>query len=248
MSRRALRVLDPPLQGRLGNLLVGNAFRLWVSAIGRQRPDVALRRLLRLTDHVLGRIDLLAIELDGGIHAKHRLMGYHDFFVERVHSGERVLDVGCGKGELAYDLAERAGAHVTGIDLNATSLAFARARFRSERLALVEADALEWDPPEPFDVVVLSNVLEHVEHRVAFLQRLLELARPERLLIRVPVLERDWVVGLRRDLGLAYYSDPTHHTEYDHESLAAELAAAGLELGELEQRWGELWAVARPQT
>jgi SAM-dependent methyltransferase len=244
--RRLLRRLDPVLQSRAADLVGGVLFRAWTSAIGRRPPDEALRRLLRLADGLLARVDVLAVDLDGGVHAKHRIMRYHDFFVDRVHAGERVLDVGCGKGELAYDLASRAGAHVTGIDVNATSLAFARERFRSPRLELVQADALTWSPPERFDVVVLSNVLEHIDDRVTLLRRLREQAAPDRLLIRVPVLERDWLVGLRRDLGLPYYADPTHRTEYSPEQLEAELGDAGLELTELQVRWGELWAVARP--
>jgi SAM-dependent methyltransferase len=225
---------------------VGALVRAWASAVGRQPPDRALRRLLPLVDSLLARVDLLAIDLDEGVHAKHRIMRYHDFFVERVRPGERVLDVGCGRGELAYDLAEHGGAHVTAIDVDAKALAFARERFPSERLELIEADALAWVPPERYDAVVLSNVLEHIADRVGLLRRLVELARPERVLIRVPLLERDWLVGLRRDLGLPYFSDPTHETEYSPEQLDAELREAGLERTELEQRWGELWAVARP--
>jgi 2-polyprenyl-3-methyl-5-hydroxy-6-metoxy-1,4-benzoquinol methylase len=244
--RRMRRLLDPLLQGRLGGVLVGTAFRAWVSAIARQRPELAVRRLLRLADGLLARVDMLAVELDGGVHAKHRLMAYHEFFLEHVATGEHVLDVGCGKGELAYDLATRGGAYVTGIDVNRTSLAFARARFPSDRLELVESDALEWVPPRRFDVVVLSNVLEHVADRVGLLRRLVELAGPDRVLLRVPVLERDWLVGLRRDVGLPYFSDPTHETEYSPEQLEAELRDAGLRLDELQHRWGELWAVARP--
>lgn len=244
--RRLARRLDRLLQGRAAELAVGTLFRAWVSAIARQPPERALRRLLALADALLARVDVLAIELDRGVHAKHRIMGYHDFFVERVRPGERVLDIGCGKAELAYDLAARAGAQVTGIDVNTTSLAFARERFRSERLELIEADALTWVPPERYDVLVLSNVLEHVADRVGLLRRLVESARPERLLIRVPVLERDWFVGLRRDLGIPYYSDPTHETEYSREQLEEEFADAGLRLTEVEHRWGELWAVARP--
>jgi 2-polyprenyl-3-methyl-5-hydroxy-6-metoxy-1,4-benzoquinol methylase len=243
--RRLLRRLDPVLQSRAADLVGGMVFRAWTSAIGRRPPDEALRRLLRLADGLLARVDVLAVDLDGGVHAKHRIMRYHDFFVDRVRAGERVLDVGCGKGELAYDLASRGGAHVTGIDVNRTSLAFARARFPSDRLELVEADALEWVPPRPYDVVVLSNVLEHVADRVGLLRRLVELAGPDRVLLRVPVLERDWLVGLRRDLGLPYFSDPTHETEYSPEQLEAELRDAGLRLDELQHRWGELWAVAR---
>jgi 2-polyprenyl-3-methyl-5-hydroxy-6-metoxy-1,4-benzoquinol methylase len=190
---------------------------------------------------------VLAVELDDGVHAKHRLIRYHDFFVDRVQPGERVLDVGCGKGELAHDLATRAQADVTGIDVSAAALAFARKRFASERLELVQADAFEWLPSEPFEVVVLSNVVEHVADRVALLRRVAAVARPDRLLIRVPVLERDWLVALRRELGLPFYGDPTHETEYSPEQLEAELSEASFELAELEHRWGELWAVARPR-
>jgi 2-polyprenyl-3-methyl-5-hydroxy-6-metoxy-1,4-benzoquinol methylase len=241
--RRLTRLLDPVLRGRVGELLV----RAWASAVSRQAPEVALRRLLSAADRLQARVDVLAVDLDGGVHAKHRLMRYHDFFVDRVRPGEQVLDVGCGKGELAYDLATRAGADVTGIDVSAAALDFARERFRSERITLIQADAFEWEPPEPFHAVVLSNVLEHVADRVELLRRLVRLSDPDRLLIRVPVLERDWLVGLRRDLGLPYFADPTHETEYSPEQLEAELAEAGLELAELEQRWGELWAVARPK-
>jgi len=244
--RRLLRIVDPLVRSAPADRALGAVFRLWVSALSRAEPRAAARRLLELQDQLAARVDLLAVDLDGGVHAKHRLIGYHDFFVSRVRPGERVLDVGCGKGELAYDLAERAGAAVTGIDRNPEALRFARSRFRSERLELVEADALEWTPPAPFDVVVLSNVLEHVAARPELLRRLVELARPARLLLRVPVLERDWTIGLRRELALPFYSDPTHETEYSREQLAAELASAGLRIAELDERWGELWAVAEP--
>ena len=67
-----------------------------------------------------------------------------------------------------------------------------------------------------------------------------------RVLIRVPLLERDWLVALRRELRLWHYSDPTHTTEYDVETFRRELAEAGLEIVELTIRWGEIWAEARP--
>ncbi len=247
--RRAQRLLDPLLQSHAADRVLGSLYRLWVSAITHQKPpDVALRRLLKLDGHLFDRIDLLAIELDGGIHAKHRLIGYHEFFVERVHAGERVLDVGCGKGELAHDLVVRSGALVTGIDVNPGSLAFARDHFDEPGLKFINADALTWQPPQPFDVVVLSNVLEHIERRPELLARLWESARPNRMLIRVPLYERDWLVPLRRELDLPYFADPTHCTEYTVAQLHDELGAAGLEVAELVQRWGELWVTATSST
>ena len=57
--------------------------------------------------------------------------------------------------------------------------------------------------------------------------------------------ERDWLVPLRRELGLPHFSDPTHYTEYTVAQLHEELGAAGLEVVELVQRWGELWVTAQ---
>ncbi|HSI97264.1 MAG TPA: class I SAM-dependent methyltransferase, partial [Gaiellaceae bacterium] len=179
-------------------------------------------------------------------HAKHRLTAYHDFFVERIRPGERVLDVGCHKGELAYDIAERAGATVVGLDRSPWALELASERFAHPRVTYVEADALTYAPDEPFDVAVLSNVLEHLVPRVEFLRGLRERLGAKRLLVRVPVLERDWTVPLRRELGMPYFSDPEHEIEYDVDLLAGELRAADWEIGEPTIAWGEIWVEAVP--
>jgi SAM-dependent methyltransferase len=236
---RVLRVLLPGPARAAG-------YRLLAAASARGAPEQALRELLGADAALRLRIDQAAIAYESGVHPKHRLMRYHDFFVDRVRPGERVLDVGCGKGELAFDLAERAGADVTGVDLDAAYLAFARDRFRHERLRFVEGDALADLPPGGFDVVVLSNVLEHIAPRVELLRRLLAEARPDRLLLRVPLYTRDWTVPLRSELGLPAYGDLTHEIEYDVATFDEELRAAGLERTELVVDWGEIWAVARP--
>src|SRR5438309_8424395 len=127
--RRLRLLLDPLFAMPVAGRLVCSLVRLWAGAVSRRRePRQSLRALLTLQDELFRRSDLLAIDLDGGVHAKHRIMRYHDFFVERVREGENVLDVGCGKAELAHDLAERAHARVTGIDVNREALAFARDR------------------------------------------------------------------------------------------------------------------------
>jgi hypothetical protein len=96
------------------------------------------------------------------------------------------------------------------------------------------------------EVVVLSNVLEHIVLRVELLRRLHAATSAATFLIRVPSRERDWLVPLRAQLGLLHFSDPTHETEYMPEQPRDELRDAGLALVELDQRWGELCAVARP--
>ena len=225
--------------------------RLWLETV-RAQPDKrrAMTQLLQVYGDAYVAMDRGAIDYDDGVHAKHRLTRYHDFFVERIGPGERVLDVGCGKGELAHDVAERAGATVIGIDVSPWALAFARSRFQHPRVTYVEADALAYVPDTPVGVVILSNVLEHVAPRHELLRRLRETAGARRLLLRVPILDRDWTVPLRRELGLPHFSDPTHVLEYDPELLRAELAAAGWEMGEPRLVWGEIWvdAAADPAT
>jgi SAM-dependent methyltransferase len=228
----------------------GMAVRLlgvWLTSVAR-RPDrgAALRLLLRVDDELGLRLNEAAIAYDDGVHAKHRLTGYHDFFIDNVSSGDRVLDVGCGKGELAHDLASRGGATVVGIDVKAESLAFARSRFQHEGLSFIEADVLEYSGEESFDVIVLSNVLEHIDDRVGLLIRLVERFDPRQILIRVPLLERSWLVPLRMELGLWHFSDPTHFVEYDLEGFERELERAGLTIDSAQMRWGEIWAVASP--
>lgn len=213
--------------------------------------DEALRFLFRLDTALYHLQGQKATEYDGGIHTKHRHTGYHDFFVGRIRLGERVLDIGCGIGAVAYDVAEKAGAYVVGIDLNPENIAQAHQRYTHQRLKYCVGDALKNVPNGPFDVIILSNVLEHLPERTAFLRRVQEIARPSRFLIRVPLFERDWRVPLKRELGVEWRLDSTHETEYTLESFAEEMAAAGMKITHQEVRWSEIWAemvplVARP--
>jgi hypothetical protein len=110
----------------------------------------------------------------------------------------------------------------------------------------VESDALAYRADEPFDAAILSNVLEHVGPRVELLRSLREETGAGRLLIRVPAIDRDWVVPLREELGLDHFSDPEHQVEYTPDLLRNELAAAGWSMDEPMLGWGEIWVVATP--
>ena len=59
----------------------------------------ALCFLLNLDTLIYQVTGYKSIEYNGGQHIKHRVTGYHDFFVSRIKSGEYVIDIGCGKGE-----------------------------------------------------------------------------------------------------------------------------------------------------
>ena len=101
-------------------------------------------------------------------------------------------------------------------------------------------------PDGSFSVIILSNVLEHLPERPSFLRQLYQNTKPDRLLIRVPLFERDWRVPLKRELGVEWRLDPTHETEYTIESFAQEMAEAQLQITYQEVRWGEIWAEVVP--
>ena len=136
--------------------------------------------------------------LGGGEHPKHRLTKYHDFFVERIRRGSHVLDIGCGYGAVARSIARRVEAvKVTGIDFDKRRIAEATSADNPPNLTFVTGDALDTLPDGPWDTVVLSNILEHIEGRVDFLRRIVQTARPRQVLIRVPLFERNWQIALR---------------------------------------------------
>jgi hypothetical protein len=56
------------------------------------------------------------------------------------------------------------------------------------------------------------------------------------------MINRDWIVLYKKELGLAYMSDPTHHIEYTLETFIEELHKADLELKNYSIQFGEIWA------
>jgi SAM-dependent methyltransferase len=237
---RALQLLDDKRMARL-----------WIDMARRRSlmlpPDAGMRFLLDLDGGLYEIEGYAAVRYGDGEHPKHRLTCYHDFFVTRVRLGERVLDIGCGIGAVARDVAERSQAWVVGIDLSAEEIATARNHYAHPRVEYCVGNALTDLPDERFDVVILSNVLEHLPSRPAFLQRMVEVVRPSRVLVRVPIYERDWRVPLKKELGVDYRLDVTHETEYTLDGFAEEMALAHLVVFHQEIRWGEVWAEVRPR-
>ncbi len=99
----------------------------------------------------------------------------------------RVLDVGCGNGsELALPLA-RLGFQVTGIDIHAPSIEHAR-QLGSDvaNLSYVCGRVEELKSP-PYDVVILSEVLEHLtEPRILLSAALGHLKQNGLIIVTVP--------------------------------------------------------------
>jgi 2-polyprenyl-3-methyl-5-hydroxy-6-metoxy-1,4-benzoquinol methylase len=108
------------------------------------------------------------------------------FLLGAVADGERVLDVGCGEGDLAARLA-RAGAVVTAVDVAEEALRRAREAHPELDLRLIDGEG-RWDLPDAtFDVVWAGEVIEHVADTAAWLSEVRRVLRPGgRLLLTTP--------------------------------------------------------------
>lgn len=80
-----------------------------------------------------------------------------------IQQGTRVLDVGCGNGFLAGQFLRR-GCRVVGIDLGERGITLARRMYPDARFEIMPADdgILERLEEEPFDLVVSTEVVEHL--------------------------------------------------------------------------------------
>lgn len=88
-------------------------------------------------------------------------------------SGLRVLDLGCGAGQLAHHLAERGAAEVIGIDISERMLGLARAERSHPRLTyLREAIEQATFSPDRFDLVVSSLAFHYVADYRGLIRRI----------------------------------------------------------------------------
>lgn len=84
-------------------------------------------------------------------------------------SGRTVIDLGCSQGLVSILLA-REGYDVTGLDVSQQAIEEAKAFVSSEaeqvkaRLSFLQADCLQYVPPNKADTVIVAEVLEHFNH------------------------------------------------------------------------------------
>lgn len=209
-----------------------------------QRPAITkrlVRLLLKLHNFSYKGIGFLSQFLEPDrIHPKHRIMKYHDWFVKHIDGSWTILDIGCGNGALTVDIG-RTAKKVVGVDSGEKNIKIARERFRRDNVEFICGDATALNPGFRVDCVVLSNVLEHIEDRMAFLEKLKGIS--SRFLIRVPMFDRDWITPYKKEMGVEWRLDSTHYIEYTKDSFYEEMQQAGMKIKEQEIMWGEIYAV-----
>lgn len=139
-----------------------------------------------------------------------------------------VLEIGCATGELIAAFPVVAGGRKVGIDISSANIAAAQDRFPAVEFRCGDFRALGG---ERFDVVILSDVLEHVPDDSGFLGAAAALA--ETVLINLP-LEDNWLNDRR-----AYGPDDVsgHLRRYSLADGLALFDKAGLDVLAHSQVW-----------
>lgn len=132
----------------------------------------------------------------------------------RLAAQSRVLEVGCGSGELLRSLAGHSSL-VVGVDLSPAGLGIAR---RKAAVARASAEALPFAPGS-FDIVVAQHLIEHLPEPGLALREWRQVLRPRgRLVLITPNAAYP---------DPAHFEDPTHVSLFTPASLRRELEGSG---------------------
>ena len=166
-----------------------------------------------------------------------------DFARLALAPGERVLDVGCGEGRHTLSAWLEHPVHAIGIDLSARDLATAAARRddfadgapAQARLSLLRASGLALPFADAsFDVVICSEVLEHVHDHRGLLREIARVLKPGgRFVASVP---RYWPERLCWLLSDRYHEAPGGHIRiFEARALRRTIGGAGFRF--VERHW-----------
>lgn len=116
-----------------------------------------------------------------------------------IPPGKRVVEIGCGKGDLLAFVKPSFG---VGVDFSAEMIKQARANY--PHLNFVQADAHELELKETFDFVILSDVVNDLWDVQSVFQKILTLTTPQTRII-MNFYSRLWELplGIVRKAGLA---------------------------------------------
>ncbi len=116
-------------------------------------------------------------------------------------AGWRYLDVGCGVGAAAREIAGAGNLEVTGIDVDPKQIELARggAARPNLRFMVMDATRLDFDDSE-FDIVATSMVTHHIPNWERALSEMVRVLRTGGYLIYTDHVFRSWLAKVGRRL------------------------------------------------
>lgn len=168
--------------------------------------------------------------------------------------GKRVLHLGCvdtgllherlARGELMHQKLAAVAGELWGVDVDAAGIGFLRAQGFDNLLAgdICQAATLAQLRDHPFDLIIASEVVEHLENPGAFLRSVRQIMQPgvTQLIVTVPNAFR--VEALLWMLRGVEFVHPDHNYWFSYHTATTLLGKCGLQVREVYpyslQRWG----------
>jgi 2-polyprenyl-3-methyl-5-hydroxy-6-metoxy-1,4-benzoquinol methylase len=206
-----------------------------------------LKLILNIHTKTYNTAGSLSSYLNNGIHPKHEIMQYKEWFLDNINEGDVILDVGSNTGMMPALISKKAS-YVYGIEIDCSLVREAISKRANDKVEFICADATSYDYSKckKIDCVTLSNVLEHIENRVVFLEKLatqIKWNKKKRFLIRVPMIDREWITVFKNNIGVEYRLDNTHYTEYTYKQFELELKKANFTIESYHIKFGEIYAI-----
>lgn len=192
-----------------------------------------------MSEHSSTNLDAIAASMNGAgdrsLSAQYFLLRYGIKMLLPRLRGPNILELSCGEGGMTKWLGENFP-HVTTVDGSPTLIEKARQAVTTANVEFHCTTFEQFAPERQFNSIIMSRILEHIEHPVPLLQRVKGwLAPGARLYVIVPNAH-----SLNRRIGLSMgmiqrLDELTerdqrvgHYRVYHRSTLEADISAAGL--------------------
>jgi ubiquinone/menaquinone biosynthesis C-methylase UbiE len=106
------------------------------------------------------------------------LQSQNDFFTKNLSTNKgTALDIGCGSGILAFELAKYY-TNVVAVDLSAKMLAIASQKRSASNIEYIQMDANQLTLDRKFDLIVSASTFHHLQHLPTTFQAIKKLLSP----------------------------------------------------------------------
>jgi len=131
---------------------------------------------------VKNHFDQLAEKYDlSKSHAWYYYNALKDIVVKNVEPHKRVLEVGCGTGNLLFLAKPEFG---VGVDISEKMISIAKQKYRAHKnLSFVVSDITAYETDTKFDYMLFFDVIEHLEQKPESIKRMGEIAKPGTILV-----------------------------------------------------------------